>query len=86
MDNLALVKVLETGEDLPHELADESLFERAVVREQRGDRSSRDVLEENVEVSGVGGGVEVLDDVCLLSSAKRAAGLRERAHSHAEEP
>lgn len=57
MDDVSVVQVDEPLQRLSDEGPDESLLERAVVAEQGRDRASGDVLEENVEVMGVGGGV-----------------------------
>jgi hypothetical protein len=79
MDDLPLVKVVETGEDLPHKLGNEGFFERAVVLQEGGDGSTGDVFEENVEIERVGGGVEVLDDVCMVGNREhRSAEQRRR--------
>ena len=48
--DVALVEVTEAEQDLAHPVAHERLFEGAVVTQQRGNRASGDVLEENVEM------------------------------------
>lgn len=64
MNDLSLVEVIETGEDLSNELADQCFFERSVIREESGDGSSGNVFEKNVKVLAVGRRIEVLHDVC----------------------
>jgi hypothetical protein len=49
VDDVSRVKVNEALEDLPKEIADERLLEGAIVVEERGDRSARDVLQEDVQ-------------------------------------
>jgi hypothetical protein len=82
MDDVSLVEVVEAGQDLADKVADESLFEGAVVAEEGGDgtagnicadlesrlfcRSSVRTFEENIEVSAIGRRVEVLNDVGVL--------------------
>lgn len=72
------MEVLEAGEDLTNKLADERFLKGAVVGEEGGYGTSGDILEENVEVSAIRGGVEVLDDVCERSSFSQRA-MRECA-------
>jgi len=57
MDDPSFVKVDESLKSLSNERPDESLLERSVVSEESRDGSSWNVLQENVEVGGVDGGV-----------------------------
>ena len=85
MDDLSLVEIFESSEDLSNEFRDESFFERAVIRQQGRYRSSWNVLEENVEVGRVGRGVEVLYNVCRDVST-RSQRCGDKTHSRVATP
>jgi hypothetical protein len=53
MDDLALVQIVETGKDLSNKIAYKRFLECAIIVEQGGDRSTGNVLEENVKVVGI---------------------------------
>jgi hypothetical protein len=50
MDNVPLVQVIQSGQDLPDEVLDERFLKRAIVVQEGRDGSTRDVFEENVQV------------------------------------
>jgi hypothetical protein len=53
MDDLALVQIVEASKNLPDKVAYERFLECAIIVEQGGDRSTGNVLEENVKVVGI---------------------------------
>jgi len=57
VDNISFMKVVQSLKDLMDKVANERLFERAIIGEQGCNRSTWDVFEENVEVFIVEGGV-----------------------------
>lgn len=48
MDDVPLVKVIKTRQDLPDKVFDEGFFERAIIVQEGGYGSTRNVFEENV--------------------------------------
>jgi hypothetical protein len=54
MDDTSLVDVVQSLQDLANKVADERLFEGAVVSQQRGDGTAWDIFQEDVEVLVVG--------------------------------
>ena len=50
MDDTSLVDIVQPLQDLANKVADEGLFEGAVVSQQRGDGTAWDVFQEDVEV------------------------------------
>lgn len=56
VDDVALVKIIEAKQDLPDPIAHERLLERTIVPKQGSNRSTRDVLQEDVEMIIVNAG------------------------------
>ena len=54
MDDASLVDVVQSLQDLANKVADEGLFKRTVVSQQRGDGTAWDVFQKDVEVLVVG--------------------------------
>ena len=50
MDDLPFVQVIQAGEDLSTEIADERFFEGTVIAEQGSNRAAGNILKENVQV------------------------------------
>lgn len=50
MDDVTLVQVIETSQDLSDPIPNKRLFEGAVVAQERGDGTTGNVFQENVEM------------------------------------
>ena len=50
VDDIALVKVVETEQDLPNPIPHQRLLKRAVIAQERRDRAAGNVLQEDIQV------------------------------------
>jgi hypothetical protein len=80
VDNVLVVQVLEAVQSLAHKVADEAFLECTIVEEEGRNRTTRDVLKENVQVIAVAGRVEVLDNVGVLETLEQLDLALERVH------
>ena len=53
MNDISLVQVIQTTENLPDEVPDKGFFERSVVTKKRSDGATGDVFQENVQVPAI---------------------------------
>lgn len=72
MDDVLGMQVCQSRKDLSDKVCNQWFTERTIVDEHGGDRTTSDILEENVEVRIVRVGSEILYDVGMLKLAQKS--------------